>query len=257
MSKKSPLSVYLVTLNEAEMLDEVLSSLDFASEIIVVDSGSSDNTIEIAKSHGAKVFQQDWLGFAKQKAFAMSKCSQPWLLNLDGDEVLTRTSVKSIKTIVESPDSEHAAYRLHFEDIFWGERMSSKAAKRHIVRLFKKGVAHYPEDRLVHENVRLRQNTTIGDIDGLVMHYGYNSTEVLMEKQNKYSSLKAQQKFNHNKKPSFLKLMLVFPLTFFKAYFIKRYFLSGRRGLIHAYIDSMYGFLKEAKLFELVRERNR
>lgn len=256
MSNPCPLSVYLITFNEAERLDEVLSAVSFAAEIIVVDSGSTDDTIMIAERHGARVIHRNWPGFAKQKAFAMSQCTQPWLLNLDGDEVLSEESAAHIQTVVTGESPSHGAYRLHFEDIFWGRPMSSKAAKRHIVRLFRQGTARYPEDRMVHENVKLEKGTTTGDIKGLVMHYGYGSTELLMNKQNSYSSLKAQQKFNSNKKPSLLKLLLVFPLTFLKTYLFKRHFMSGKRGLTHAYIESMYAFLKEAKLFELT-ERNK
>ncbi|MBU2978145.1 glycosyltransferase family 2 protein [Alteromonas sp. C1M14] len=250
MTDKLPVSVYLITLNEEDKLADVLSKLTFATEIIVVDSGSTDKTQAIATAYGAKVIHQPWLGFAQQKAFAMNQCSQPWLLNLDGDEVLSKANIDSLHKILSNP--QHDAYRLYFEDIFWGRPMSTYAGKRNIVRLFKRDVANYPTDRLVHENVKLTANATVGDVKGLVTHYGYNSTDQLMAKQNTYSTLKARQKYNSNKGPSLLKLLLVFPVTFVKVYLLKRQFLSGKRGLVVAYIDAMYAFLKEAKLFEQV-----
>lgn len=251
MADKSPLSVYIITLNEAAKLDEVLASVDFAEEIIVVDSGSTDDTLMIAERHGATIYHQNWLGFAAQKAFALSKCTQPWVLNLDGDEVLTAENRKSIQEIVVAEQPAHDAWELRFEDVFWGQPLSSFAAKRHIVRLFRKGVARYPEDRKVHENLVLEKGTSVGRVNGLVLHYGYADTATLMNKQNSYSSLKAEQKFSRGKKPSILKLMLIFPLTFIKEYVFRKQFMSGKRGVTHAAISAMYAFLKEAKLFEL------
>jgi hypothetical protein len=98
--------------------------------------------------------------------------------------------------------------------------------------------------------VKLVGGATEKRLSGRVVHYGYATTHQLMNKQNTYSTLKAQEKFNKGKKPSLLKLTLIFPLYFIKTYFLKKMFLSGRRGLVHALIESMYAFLKEAKLHE-------
>ncbi|GAA6185020.1 glycosyltransferase family 2 protein [Aliiglaciecola sp. NS0011-25] len=253
----TPISVFIITLNEEKYLNQVLENLRNFDEIILVDSGSTDNTVEIAKQYGAKVYHQDWLGFAKQKSYAMSLCRNDWVLNVDGDEILSSEFVSRIQSVVDEKSAD--AYRLYFEDIFWQLPMSANSKKRSIVRLYNKHKVQFPTDRLVHENVKVSKSAKQQDMSGLVIHYGYQSTEVLMEKQNKYSSLKAQEKFNKGKKPSWLKLFLVFPLMFVKAYFIERMFLSGRRGLVHAYISAMYGFLKEAKLHELhfVNKNNR
>lgn len=248
MERNIPVSVYLVTLNEAEHLQEVLEPLKQFDEIILVDSGSTDSTVDIAKKNGAKVFHKDWMGFSKQKEYAMSLCKNEWVVNIDGDEVLNEAVVESIRKSVVSNDFE--AYRLHFEDLFWNKPMSRYSSKRSIVRLFKKHVARYPHNRKVHENLILNKSAKVGSISGLVKHYGYNSTETLMLKQNRYSTLKALDKYDHGKKASILKLMLIFPMNFIKVYFFKRMFLSGIRGLVYSCVDSMYAFLKEAKLFE-------
>lgn len=247
--QKIPASVFLVTLNEGRHLAEVLAPLHVFAEVIVVDSGSTDDTVAIATAAGARVVHQDWLGFAKQKNFAMGLCQQPWVLNLDGDEVLTDDVIASIRQLVTQ--AEPAALRLYFEDLFWGRPMARLSGKRSIVRLFQQGQAQYPLDRKVHENVVLANGVRELKARGLVKHYGYDSTELLMTKKNKYSSLKALEKFEKGKRASWLKLLLVFPLTFVKAYFFQKFCLSGKRGLVHAYIEAMYAFLKEAKLFEL------
>ncbi|MDO6693011.1 glycosyltransferase family 2 protein [Aliiglaciecola sp. 3_MG-2023] len=244
-----PISVFIITLNEEKYLKQVLECLQNFDEIVLVDSGSTDNTVEIAKQYGAKVYHQDWLGFAKQKSHAMSLCKNDWVLNIDGDEILGAELADIIQSSVDEQRAD--AYRLYFEDVFWHMPMSANSKKRSIVRLYNKNKVQFPTDRLVHENVKLAKGAKEKDVAGLVTHHGYHSTEMLMEKQNKYSSLKAQEKFNKGKKPSWLKLCLVFPLMFVKAYVIEGMFLSGRRGLVHAYISAMYGFLKEAKLHEL------
>lgn len=244
-----PISVFVITLNEEQHIEEMLQSVQCFDEIVLVDSGSTDKTLDIAKKYGAKIYHQPWLGFAKQKAYAMSLCHNQWALNLDGDEVLSTDLAKKIQQAVNLQTAD--AFRLYFEDLFWGAEMSASSAKRSIVRLYDKDKVTFPTDRLVHENVKLVKGAKESVIEGRVKHYGYHSTEVLMNKQNTYSSLKAQEKFNKNKRPSWIKLVFVFPLMFFKSYFLRKMFLSGRRGLVHATIDAMYGFLKEAKLHEL------
>ena len=214
-----------------------------------MDSGSSDKTLEIAERYGAKIHHQDWLGFAKQKDHAMKLCRNDWVFNLDADESITAEHAALIQKRVDESNAD--AFRIYFEDIFWGEGMSLSSAKRSIVRIYKKDKIAFPTDRLVHENVCLVDGAKSASIPGRVTHYGYHTTDILMTKQNKYSSLKAQEKFNKGKRPSLLKLISIFPIMFIKAYFLRKMFLSGRRGLVHATIDAMYGFLKEAKLHEL------
>lgn len=255
MTDKIPVSVFLVTLNEGRHLNEVLRALTRFDEVIIVDSGSTDETLTIANTYGIAPVHQDWLGFARQKNFALSLCSHEWVLNIDGDEVLTEQTVQHISQLIAKPTYD--AYRLYFDDLFWDKSMAAASGKRSIVRLFRKDQAQYPLNRKVHENLVLPKGCKVGSLRGLVKHYGYGTTELLMTKQNKYSSLKALEKFEKGKKPSLLKLTLVFPLTFVKSYLLKRMFLSGIRGLVHAHIDATYAFLKEAKLFELHYKKNR
>ncbi|MDF2179274.1 glycosyltransferase family 2 protein [Aliiglaciecola sp. CAU 1673] len=245
---KVPISVFLVTCNEAKHIRAVLAPLKRFDEVILVDSGSTDGTVDIAREMGAKVVHQDWLGFAKQKEFAQSLCKNEWVMNLDGDEILPEQVADSIQDLVDSQKAD--ALRLYFEDVFWGRAMHPSSGKRSIIRVFKQGRADYPTDRLVHENLVLKKDATEADVPGLVIHFGYGSTALMMEKQNKYSSLKAKEKYQKGKRPSLLKLTLIFPITFVKSYLFRRMFLSGKRGLVQAHIEAMYAFLKEAKLFE-------
>lgn len=244
---ETKISAYFITLNEADTIEAAIKAVSELDEIIVVDSGSTDGTKEIAMSLGAKVIHQDWLGFAKQKAFALSLCSNNWCFNLDGDEVISPEALKEIRMLVDKNEAD--AIRVPFEDIFMGQPMHAKSAKRSIVRVFNKRCVTYPEDRLVHENVTVKGKEIRSGHN--IDHYGYETVEKLMDKQNKYSSLGAKQKYAKKKKSSLLKLICVFPLILFKTYFLRKLFLSGRRGFIQANVEAMYAFLKEAKLYEL------
>ncbi|AWB68254.1 glycosyltransferase family 2 protein [Saccharobesus litoralis] len=249
----TPISVYFVTLNEAATIAQAIQSVQGFAEIIVVDSGSTDGTQQIATNLGAKVVHQDWLGFAKQKQYALSLCQHDWCFNLDGDEVVPDDVARQIQQQVDADNCD--ALRIYFEDVFMGAAMHPSSHKRSIVRVFKKQNVEYPTNKLVHENVKV--NGKVQDVKGCVLHYGYADAETLMAKQNKYSSLGAQEKFNKGKRHSWLKLSLMLPIMFFKEYIVRKRFLSGGRGFVQAVIDTMYAFLKEAKLYELHKTKNK
>lgn len=255
MSRHIPVSAFVITKNEEAHITQVLAALSCFDEVIVVDSGSSDNTVRLAKQAGATVIHQDWLGYAKQKNFAMEQCRNTWLINIDGDEVLSQNNIDEVTTIINEDKAD--AIRLNFDDLLWGESMACRSRKRSIIRVFKRTHATYPIDRLVHENLVLKKGARVASIKSLVTHYGYDSTEVLTHKFNRYSSLKAQEKFNKTQLPSSAKLLLVYPLTFVKVYLFRKMFLSGIRGVIVAHLEATYAFLKEAKLFELTHSNER
>ncbi|WP_017444395.1 glycosyltransferase family 2 protein [Gayadomonas joobiniege] len=249
-----PISVYFITLNESATIAEAIQSVQaIADEIIVVDSGSTDNTVEIAESLGARVIKQSWLGFSAQKSFAMKQCRNDWVFNLDGDEIVPENVNKEIMQLVASDCCD--AIRVNFEDIFMQQPMHKKSHKRSIVRVFNRHKVRYPQDRLVHENVIVEGK--VAQINGCIIHHGYADVGNLMAKQNKYSSLSAKEKYKKGKKASLLKLFGVFPVMFLKEYLIRKMFLSGVRGFVHAMISAMYAFLKEAKLYQAEKTKRR
>lgn len=244
---KVKVSVFFVTLNEAETIERAILSVADVDEIIVVDSGSTDGTVDICNRLGVNVIHHDWMGFAKQKAFALEQCANEWCFNLDGDEVVSKEALMEITALIENDQCD--LIRLPFDDVFMSAPMHQMSRKRSIVRVFKKSHARYPTNKTVHENII--GHGRILKIKNSITHYGYCDTATLMEKQNKYSSLGAQDKYKKGKRASLLKLVLIFPLIFLKCYILRKLFLSGVRGLVQAYIEAMYAFLKEAKLYEL------
>ncbi|MEE4202350.1 MAG: glycosyltransferase family 2 protein [Halieaceae bacterium] len=249
MIERPAVSVYIVTLNEAAHLAETLHSVRDFDEIIVVDSGSDDGTVDIAHRHGARVIHQQWLGYAQQKSFALQQCRNEWCLNLDGDEVLPPEMLDELLSLISSDACD--AVRLRIEDIFMGAPMHPWSRKRSIVRCFKKSLVHYPTNRRVHENIVCSGKTVT--TKSCLLHYGYDDVQTFSSKYMSYARLKAMDKFDRGKRASLLKLLLIFPLSFIKVYILRRMLLSGTRGLIQAYIEAMYALMKEAYLYQLER----
>lgn len=242
-----PCSVYIVTLNCGAWLKDTLNSVADFAEVVILDSGSIDNTYEIANSFpNTRISHQDWLGYAAQKSLALAQCQQDWVLNLDGDEVLSNKLKQEIEAIIQANKID--ALITPINDIFLGVPNSKHTKKHAKVRFFRKSKGQYDLENKVHENVIVDGESVRAE--GNIYHYGESSIFVKVEKNNQYSNLKAAEKFQKGKKPSLLKLTLVMPVTFLKSYFIRRSCLNGWRGFVNSMINAFYAFLKEAKLFE-------
>lgn len=242
-----PCSVYIVTLNCAEWLESTLESVKDFSEVIILDSGSTDLTYAIAESFpNTRISHQDWQGYAGQKSLALAQCKNDWVLNLDGDEVLSSELKAEIEQTIQSNQLD--ALITPINDVFLGVPNSKHTKKHAKVRFFRKSKGRYDLENKVHENVIVDGQSARAEGD--IYHYGESSIFVKVEKNNQYSELKAQEKYQKGKVPSLLKLVLVMPLTFVKSYFIRRSCLNGWRGFVNSMVNAFYAFLKEAKLFE-------
>jgi glycosyltransferase involved in cell wall biosynthesis len=243
---KLNVSVFIITLNEEKYLAEVLSSVSMFDEIILVDSGSTDNTLSIARSYGAKIYHKEWEGFSKQKQYALSLCKHDWVLNLDGDEVFNNELARAFQKIMS--EDIYSGVRCQRNDFFIGKLPSELTKKPNNLRFYKRLCANFDSHTIVHETASV--SGSIVFVNEAFTHYGYNSIEMLCEKQNTYSSLKAEEKFIKGKKYNILKLLLIYPVTFLKKYILQRHVFSGVRGFIQAMLHANYAFLKEAKLYE-------
>lgn len=243
-----PATVYIITLNCEKYLRRTLQSVKNFAEVVIVDSGSTDRTEQIAHEFGCRFQHQDWLGFARQKALALSLCQHEWVLNLDGDEELSPELREELRETIAKNDPKVAGLEVLIVDYFlgaparWGVRPITR------IRFFRKSRGKYDEDKLVHESITLDGHAPRSH--GMIWHYGEDSIAIKVRKANDYSELRAQEKSLRKERASLLRLTLVFPLTFFKSYFLRRSFLNGRRGFINSMINAFYAFLKEAKVFE-------
>ena len=238
-------SVYIICKNEEKHIKRVLESVKEFDEIIIVDSGSTDNTLEIAKNYTKNIYNQEWMGFAKQKEYARSLCTNEWVLNLDADEELTNELRNEIVNTIN--ENKIDGLNIKISSLYLGKFNSEKSKFNRRIRFFRKDLGYYPE-KLVHESIMV--NGKIKKAKAFIYDYGTIDLKTHLDKINAYSSLRAQEKFGRNKKSSLLKLLFVFPLAFFKSYFIKRSFLNGTRGFIASMNNSFYAYLKEAKLYE-------
>ncbi len=243
---KLPISVFIITQNEEKYIEKTLKSVSLFDEVILVDSGSTDSTLDIAKRYGTKIYTHSWQGYAKQKQYAMSLCSNEWVLNLDGDEAINQNLIDAFEVILQQDKAD--SVRFWRNDIFIDKPLSCWSKKSNHLRLYKKSKSFFDASRLVHESATV-DGTEIF-INETFDHFGYGTIETLTMKNNNYSSLKASEKFSKGKKFSNIKLFTIFPLAFIKEYFFQRKIFSGKRGLILAVINAHYAFIKEAKLFE-------
>ncbi len=240
------LSVYLVTRNEEAHLDAVLGAVRGADEIVLVDSGSTDRTLEIARRHGARILERPWPGYVRQKAFAMEQCSHDWVVNLDGDEVLPEGALERIRERIARGDV-NGLYLAH-DDIFMGETLPGHRHHRYC-RVYRRSESSWDTGLLVHEHIDVRGPTDVIPIT--LTHHGYDTVQGYMEKLNRYALLKARQREARGRGFSNLRLLTVFPVMFLKFWIVRRMFLAGRRGFIKAWVDASQYFLTEANLYEM------
>ena len=240
------LSAYLITFNESQRLAQVLERLQGVDEIVVVDSGSTDGTQDIARSFGARVVHQDWLGFSRQKAYAMSLCQGEWVLSMDGDEVLQEGAITRIRALIVNTPCNGFTIPRH--EVFMGQAMT-RSRPDQMMRLYRKDKAEWDLVRLVHEHVEVQGMTS--RITPYMIHYGNDTIEKALGKINRYSSLKAQQNHQAGKRGSIPK-MLTAPIAYFlRDLVIRGYWKEGLAGFIYASLQAVYSFLSEAKLLEL------
>jgi glycosyltransferase involved in cell wall biosynthesis len=260
---RSTLSVAIITLNEEDNLARTLNSVRFADEIVVVDSGSTDGTVGVARSFGAKVFSESWKGFALQKNSAIDKCVGTWVLSLDADEELTDELQTEIRKMLET-DSQTVpqvdGYRLRLRHVFLGRWMRYGGYYPDMkLRLFRRvtssGVAHFT-NRPVHESVAVAGRVETMEKDFL--HHGYPDLEIYLEHMNRYSTLGARIVAAKGKVgrslPAFCWNVVLVPLlTFVWNYIFRLGFLDGREGLLLHLYHSAYVSWKYAKAWQIGR----
>ena len=244
-----PLSVVLITHNAAAQLPECLASVAFADDVVVVDSGSSDGTAEVAARYGARVVVKEWLGFGRQKQFAVEQAAHDWVLCLDADERVSPELAASLVRALEAPAAP--VYRMARCNRFLGRWLRhGEGYPDWSPRLFDRRQARWSDDA-VHEKVLYAASP--GTLQGDLMHDSAEDLGRYLEKQNRYTSLAAQELHRHGRRAGLAELALSPLLRFFKFYLLRLGFLDGLPGLVHISIGCMNSFMKYAKLIELRR----
>lgn len=246
-------SVFIITKNEGGNLPRLLPLLQAFEEVVVVDCGSTDDTEAVARSFSnVKFVHQDWLGFSQQKDFARSLCKNEWVLNLDADETFDPELLDEIRAAIAA--NQVCGMMFDCAEVLLGVRIPHALTDhRPKLRFFRKDHAHYPQAS-VHEKIKVDGQVTHGK--ARIYNWG-TEMEVILQKQNLYSSLAASERDAQGKKASLFKLTFRAPFSFFRYYVLKRHALDGVEGFISAVNYAHYAFQKEAKLYLLNKNRLR
>ncbi len=247
------LSVCIISFNEEKNIARCLDSVkNIADEIVVIDSLSTDKTEAICKEYAVKFIHQPFLGYGKQKNFALDHTSNNFVLSLDADEALSPELDKAIRKIKKQPvlADAYSMNRLNFfcdKFIRHGHWYPDKK-----IRLINKQKGRWTDAEL-HEKIEINPGTSVQHLNADILHYTYYSIEEMILQGNKFSTIAAQEKFNQNKKAGLFDLLIHPFWSFFTGYILKAGFLDGLYGFIIAKTDAYFTFLKYAKLIRLQR----
>ena len=250
MKQRIPLSVAIITRNEASNLPGCIGSVRFADQIVVVDSESTDDTVRIASELGCEVHSESWKGFGLQKQSAVDKCRHPWVLVLDADERIPRETAEVIAKIVSREAGDIAGYRFPRKNFFQGRWIRHLWGNDRIVRLFRKDRGRM-SPAMVHESVEVEG--PVKDLSAPIEHFTGGSLSDMLGKIDHYSTLGAREAFREGRRASVWSAMLRACAAFLQSYIAKRGFLDGYQGLILSVTEFVNKFFKYAKLDELHR----
>ena len=249
------LSVTIITKNEEANIRRTLESVHWVDEIVVLDSGSTDQTVHICREFTDKVFHQAWLGYGQQKNAAIDRASGDWVLSLDADEPIEAALSEEIRAIVASPAAKDG-YRIPRKTFFLGKWVRHGGwYPDYNLRLFRKGAGRFSE-RVVHEAVTVEG--TVGRTRHAILHHAYPDLESYLGSINKYSTLAVDNMTDSGITPfktSWVNLLFRPLFTFLQKYVFRLGFLDGKHGLVLNLFHASYVFTKYAKAWERQQRR--
>ena len=239
------LSVIIIAKNEAANIRRCLQSISWADEIIVLDSGSTDNTVTIAQEFTKHVFvSEDWRGYGIQKQRALYQATGDWVLNLDADESVDDDLKQSMLDMMAS--NQFDAFRVPICMNFYGKVLRHSASPKRHIRLFKREGARYSDD-IVHEKIILPSDSRIGQLTIPINHQSFRDISHVLYKINRYSSYSAKIRLKKNQPPSFIKVLFSTGWMFFRCFMLQRGFLDGQAGLLMAVFSATGTFYRGIK----------
>lgn len=250
------ISAFIIAKNEAARIATAINSVkDIADEVIVIDSGSIDDTVKIAQKLGAKVVFNEWPGYVQQKSFGEQLCKHDWVLNIDADEEFTKELQDEIKEIFGSGD--HKAYEVNFVILHRRDKTARfLAPANRYIRLYDRRVCSFSNTKnfTTHDSVKFNENIDGNSCTYKLKHPAYHrsgtSVEQLISKANFYSSEQAKDMLKIGRKPSTLRIICELPLCFLKAFIKRRYFVFGMDGFVDSVIFAFARFARLAKTRE-------
>ncbi|MEW6321345.1 MAG: glycosyltransferase family 2 protein [Acidobacteriota bacterium] len=244
-----PLTVTVITHNEAAHIEAALASVAWADEIVVVDSGSTDDTVALARKHTDRVIVRDWPGYVAQKNFAAGEARHDWILSLDADERVSEPLRDEILELMRSDAVLAAGYRIPRVTFHLGRWLrSTDWYPDHQLRLYDRRRARWA-GRYVHESVAA--DGPVGELRHELLHYAYRDIAHHLQTMDRYTTLAARQMHEDGRRAGWLDVLVRPRLAFFRNYVLRGGFRDGMPGLIVSSMNAHYVALKFAKLWEL------
>ena len=244
------LSVTVITLNEEKDLPNCLDSVkEIADEIVVVDSGSTDKTVEIARRYGAKVYTRKFDNYANQKNYAVEKATGKWMLSLDADEKITPELAREINSKIQNKKSKNVAYSIPRKNIIFGKLIKYSRWQPELDRhvwLWKKDYGRW--EGMVHEEVVVKGD--VGELEYAKIHYQYKTVRDFIAMMNRYSELDAVKRVKDGTVFSYIRLFIDPIYNFSVRYFYRLGFLDGWRGFVLSYLMAVYHLELWIKVWE-------
>ncbi len=255
------ISGFIIAKNEAHRIATAINSVkDIVDELIVIDSGSTDDTVAIAQNLGARVVFNEWPGYVGQKSFGESLCKHDWILNIDADEELTTKLQNEIKQKLNSPEyTTYKAYDINFVILHRCDKAARfLAPANRFIRLYNRKFCSFSNtkkttthDAVTFNNSFIAKNNMVS-LQNPAYHRSATSIEQLVDKANFYSTEQAKDMILLSRKPSLLRIACELPLCFLKAFLIRRYFVFGFDGFVDSVIFAFARFARLAKTRELI-----
>ena len=245
------LSAFIICRDERDLIGRALSSLDFADEIVVVDSGSTDGTLDIVREYPkVKLFHRDWTGFSDQKNFAIDKCEHEWIFSLDADEAASEELGKRVLSIVQNGgEGNITCYRVRREEYFLGRHLRWGAGNPSFQeRFYRKGAVRYSGS--VHEYPQVLKGE-YGLLDEAIHHNPKLGVERFLSKLNSYTTLEAMDLFRSYQRTNLFHATGTFFTTFCKNYVVYRGYRNGREGIILCFLEAVSRSVRHFKLWAL------
>ena len=244
------LSVVVITLNEEERIREMLASVAWADEIVVVDAGSEDKTVALAREFTDHVLIHPWQGFAAQKNYGIDRTTGDWVLSLDADEQVEPALRAEIIAALSAQDG-HAGYRIARRNVMWGRWIRhGRLYPDWQLRLFRRGSGRFVE-RAVHESVQV--DGSVGRLAAPLLHRSYRDVGDFLRRADRYSTLAADDWVRAGRPFRAIELVTAPLGRFLSMFVLHRGFLDGWRGFLLAVLYAYYVFIRSAKIWEKMK----
>lgn len=254
MERVLPVSCFIIAKDEADRIGYAIRSVrSWVDEVIVVDSGSTDGTQELAQSLGAAVIENAWPGYGPQKRFGEDRCRNTWLLNIDADEEVTPELASEIRSLFASGASRADGYEIAIVDLFPGETSPGRFAYAYPpVRLYRRDAGRY-SDSPVHDRVAFEGNAKIARLKGRMLHRSIRSLGDQLSKLDRYSDMQADDFVARGRRLSRVRVFTEFPASFLKAWIGRRLILRGTFGFLVAMNYAIFRHMRIVKIYERMR----